>query len=116
MHNYKELSVWEKSVTLATDVYKSSKNFPEEELYGITSQIRRCAVSISSNIAEGADRKSKKEFSRFLYIANGSAYELETQLIISFNLSYLNENDYENLIISITEIQKMLYSLIKRIA
>jgi len=115
MHNYKELSVWVKSVSLATDVYKSSKDFPKEELYGITSQIRRCAVSISSNIAEGAGRKSKKDFSRFLYIANGSAYELETQLIISFNLSYLNENDYENLIISITEIQKMLYSLIKSI-
>jgi len=115
MHNYKELSVWEKSVSLATEVYKSTRKFPKEELYGITSQIRRCAVSISSNIAEGAGRKSKKEFSRFLCIANGSAYELETQLIIAFKLSYLSKKEYDNLIISITEIQKMLYSLIKRI-
>jgi len=68
------------------------------------------------SIAEGAGRKSKRDFSRFLHIANGSAYELETQLIISFKLSYLYENDYENLINSITEIQKVFYSLINRIA
>jgi four helix bundle protein len=115
MHNYKELTVWTKAVTLATDIYRATSEYPKSELYGITSQMRRCAVSISSNIAEGAGRSSNKDFARFLHIANGSSYELETQLLISKNLTYLKDAEFESLDNSLVEIQKMLYTLIKRI-
>lgn len=115
MHNYKELNVWTKAVSLATDIYKSTSDFPQSELYGITSQIRRSAVSISSNIAEGAGRSTSKDFTRFLHIANGSSYELETQLIISRNLGYIKNDEFESLNDSLTEIQKMLYTFIKKI-
>jgi len=115
MHNYKELSVWNESVSLATAVYKSTKKFPKDEKYGITSQIRRSVVSISSNIAEGAGRFGKKEFRQFLNIAYGSSYELETQLIISRNLEYLSELEFDHLANDLMKIQKMLYKLIKSI-
>jgi four helix bundle protein len=115
MHNYKELTVWTKAVKLATDIYRATSEYPKSELYGITSQMRRCAVSISSNIAEGAGRSSNKDFARFLHIANGSSYELETQLLISKNLTYLKDAEFESLDNSLVEIQKMLYTLIKRI-
>lgn len=111
MHQFKELKVWQKSVELATDVYNSTKNFPSEEKFGLTSQIRRSVVSISSNIAEGAGRKSKKEFKLFLNYAYGSCSELETQLIISKNLGFINEGTIAQLSDSINEIQKMIYSL-----
>ncbi|MEQ8523763.1 four helix bundle protein [Gracilimonas sp.] len=111
MHQFKELSVWNKAVDLATDVYSYTKNFPSEEKYGLTSQIRRSVVSISSNIAEGAGRKSKKEFKHFLNIAYGSGSELETQLLIARNLGFINNENYEALSEMITEIQKMIYSL-----
>lgn len=97
MHNYKELSVWNKSVSLATGVYSSTQKFPKVEKYGITSQIRRSVVSISSNIAEGAGRFGKKEFRHFLNIAYGSSFELETQLIISKNFKYLSESEFDQL-------------------
>lgn len=113
MHQFKELTVWQKAVDLATKVYQYTKNFPSEEKFGLTSQIRRSVVSISSNIAEGAGRKSKKEFKHFLNIAYGSASELETQLLIAQNLNFLDKNHYELLSESISEIQKMIYSLSK---
>lgn len=111
MHQFKELTVWKKSVELATDVYKHTKKFPSEEKYGLTSQIRRSVVSISSNIAEGAGRKSKKEFKYFLNIAYGSGSELETQLLIAKNLSFIKDENYAYLSEKITEIQKMIYAL-----
>jgi four helix bundle protein len=111
MHQFKELKVWQKSVELATDVYNSTNNFPSEEKFGLTSQIRRSVVSISSNIAEGAGRRSKKEFKVFLNYAYGSSSELETQLIISKNLGFINEEILAKLSESINEIQKMIYSL-----
>lgn len=111
MHQFKELKVWQKAVDLATEVYDSTKNFPQEEKFGITSQVRRSVVSISSNIAEGAGRKSKKEFKLFLNYAYGSCSELETQLIISKNLGFLNQGSLPVLSESINEIQKMIYSL-----
>lgn len=115
MHNYIELRVWNKSVDLATDIYMQTSNFPKSELYGITSQIRRSAVSISSNIAEGAGRSGKKEFKHFLNISNGSAFELETQIIISKKLGYIGDDEFDSLNVLIIEIQKMLYMLIKSI-
>lgn len=113
MHNYKELSVWNKSVSLATAVYSSTQKFSKVEKYGITSQIRRSVVSISSNIAEGAGRFGIKEFRYFLNIAYGSSFELETQLIISTNLEYLSELQFKQLMDDLMTIQKMLYKHIK---
>ena len=80
MNNFRKLKIWKRSISLATDVYDITNQFPKSELYGITSQVRRSVVSISSNIAEGAGRQSQKEFIQFLNIAKGSCYELETQL------------------------------------
>ncbi|MFK5879561.1 MAG: four helix bundle protein [Flavobacteriaceae bacterium] len=89
MHNYKKLNVWEESVNLVTDVYQLTDTFPNKEKFGLISQINRCSVSIPSNIAEGAGRSSKKEFSLFLGDALASSFELETQLIISNNLKFI---------------------------
>lgn len=110
MHNLKELKIWQKAVDLATDVYRLTADFPKEEKYGLTSQIRRSAVSISSNIAEGAGRNSDKEFAHFLGISNGSSYELQAQLIISKNLGLLN-SEIESILDQLDQIQKMNYSL-----
>lgn len=114
MDNFRNLIVWKRAVELATDVYRKTVNFPKFELYGLTSQIRRAAVSISSNIAEGAGRRSKKEFANFLGISYGSACELETQFLIARNLEYLNKDDFEILFNELNEIQKMLYALEKK--
>ena len=99
MKTHKDLEVWKNSIKLITNIYSTTRNFPKEELYGLTNQMRRCAVSIASNIAEGAARNSTKEFIHFLHIARGSLAELETQLIVSYNLSFLPEEtfkDFEN--------------------
>ena len=111
MNQYRNLKVWQKAVALATEVYRATGSFPKEETYGLTSQIRRCVVSIASNIAEGAGRSHEKEFAQFLSIAYGSAYELETQLIIARNLKYLTVLDFEAFEKALEEVQKMLYSL-----
>jgi len=115
MHHFKELNVWQKSTQLATNIYDLTTQYPKQETYGLTSQIRRCTISISSNIAEGAGRFSKKEFRHFLNIAYGSSFELETQLIISKNLKYVDDDSFETLNNKITDVQKMLYKLIKSI-
>lgn len=114
MDNFRNLIVWKRAVELATSIYMKTGNFPKSELYGLTSQIRRAAVSIPSNIAEGAGRRSKKEFSNFLSISYGSACELETQLLIAKNLGYLHTEDFKDLFSEIEEIQKMLYVLRKK--
>lgn len=111
MNNYKELIVWQKSVDLAVKIYEVTKDFPREELYGLTSQIRRSAVSIPSNIAEGAGRNSKKDFNNFLGISNGSSCELDTQLIIAQRINFINQSLQESLQQEINEIQKMNWSL-----
>jgi len=113
MNNYKELKIWQKSVELAVKVYQITKDFPKEELYGITSQIRRSAISIASNIAEGAGRNSKKDFNNFLGISNGSICELETQLIIAQQVNFVNQQVLESVQQEIVEIQKMNWSLKK---
>ena len=106
--DYKDLDVWKKSIELVTEIYSITANFPNEEKYGIVSQIRRAAVSIPSNIAEGCARFSDKENLRFLDIARGSLAELETQLIISKNLGFI---DSDNLIKKISPIAQMLSGL-----
>ena len=113
MHNLKELKIWKKAIDLTIDVYKATENFPKEEKYGLTSQTRRSAVSVPSNIAEGAGRNSDKEFSHFLGISNGSSYELQTQLIISNKLNLLSDTTVEPLLYRIDEIQKMNYGFQK---
>jgi len=114
MHNYKKLDVWNKAVDYATQIYSVTKNFPKDELYGITSQLRRASVSISSNISEGAGRNSDKEFRQFLNISFGSCSEIETQLIISYKLGYLSEDDFVSLTEEVISIQKILYKLIQK--
>jgi len=111
MHNFKKLSVWQKSIELTKEIYLLTNKFPEEELYGLTSQIRRSSISIPSNIAEGAGRNTGNDFIRFLDIANGSAFELETQIILAFNLKYITKNDMTSILNKIEEIQKMIYGL-----
>ena len=113
MHNFKELKVWKQGMEVAKNIYLITKTFPTEERYGLTSQINRCAVSIPSNIAEGCGRKSPKELYHFLSIALGSAYELETQLILSFNFGLVKEANFAAINSNICEIQKMIIGLQK---
>ncbi len=108
--NHKDLEVWKKSMDLVSNIYKITESFPNKELYGLTNQIRRAAVSIPSNIAEGAARNSKKEFIQFLYIALGSLSELETQIIIANRLEYLNNLD--TLSEDLKFVQKLINGLI----
>jgi four helix bundle protein len=113
MHNLKELKIWNKTIDLTVDVYKATADFPADERFGLLSQSRRSAVSIPSNIAEGAGKNSNKEFSNFLGISNGSSYELQTQLIISNKLNLLNDDLLDDLLKQIDELQKMNYSFQK---
>ncbi|SDG25599.1 four helix bundle protein [Pedobacter terrae] len=109
MNNLKELKIWNKAIDLAVDVYKATSTFPTDERFGLISQSRRAAVSIPSNIAEGAGRNSVKEFNNFLGIANGSSYELQTQLVIANKLAILESEILDPLIAQIDELQKMTY-------
>jgi four helix bundle protein len=113
MHNFKELKVWQLSRHLVKDVYDLTTDFPSNEKYGLTSQIRRCVVSIPTNIAEGCGRNTDKDFSHFLNISLGSAYELETLLTLCFDVKLISEQQFELLNIKISEIQKMTFGLIK---
>ncbi len=112
MARYEDLKVWKKSISLVKEIYRILEKFPQDELFGLISQIKRAVISIPSNIAEGKGRKSRKEFIHFLHISLGSLYELQTQLIIAKELKYIND---ENLLIlknKMDEIEKMINSLI----
>lgn len=113
MEAHKKLIVWQKSINLVKMVYATVQSFPENELFGLVSQMKRAAISIPSNIAEGFGRGSKKECKRFVHIALGSAIELDTQLIISKELGFLNENGFNSVNLLLMEIIKMLKSLIR---
>jgi len=113
MKTHKDLDVWKTGIDFVTNIYRVTSNFPKEELYGITSQIRRASISIPSNIAEGAAPNHSKEFKQFLYIALSSAAELNTHLIISGNLNFLNAGEAKNLISELDTISRMLQGLIK---
>jgi four helix bundle protein len=115
MKTHKDLEVWKKSIDFVASIYKLTSDYPKHELYGLTSQIRRCAVSIPSNIAEGAARNHDNEFRQFLYISLGSAAELETQLIISNKLGFVDNSKSQELIAELNTISKMLQGLIKSI-
>lgn len=113
VESFKQLIVWQKSIRLVKEVYNFTGQLPREELYGLTNQMRRCAVSIPSNIAEGKKRRTKKDFLQFLRIADGSAAELETQIIIAKELYPLI--DYFKAEALLEEVQKMLITIIKKL-
>jgi len=113
--DHEKLDVWKKSMKLVTEIYQISQRFPKEEIYGLTSQMRRSAVSIPSNIAEGKGRHTNPEFCQFLIHARGSLLELETQLQIACNLGYLESQKRDDLKVKTVEIGKMLNGLIKAI-
>ena len=112
----KDLEVWKKSMDLVSEIYKVTEAFPNKEIYGLTNQIRRAAVSIPSNIAEGTSRSSNKDFKRFLEIALGSAFEIETQLYCIQYLNLINEDSIDDILLLLNEEQKMINSYIIRIS
>ena len=113
LKNFKDLKVWQKAYQLCLDVYKISKDFPSEEKFGLTSQIRRSAVSVPSNISEGYGRRTTPDYIRSLYIAYGSNCELETQALLSGDLAYINNEKQNILLEKISEVERMLKALIK---
>ncbi len=115
INTFRDLIVWRKAIDFVTSIYKLTTSFPANELYGLSLQIRRCAVSIPSNIAEGYGRRSTKDYIRFLNIAMGSIYELQTQLEIGLNLNFISKSNYESNYKKIREIEIILRSLITKI-
>jgi len=113
--SYKDLNIWKRSIVVVEDIYKITKNFPKEEIYGLTSQLRRSAVSIPSNISEGFARFYNKEYRQFLFISLGSCAELSTQIIIALRLGYFEKKKADQLLKEIDEISKMTMSLIKKL-
>jgi four helix bundle protein len=115
MHSFKNLIIWKESMKLTVEIYKVTGTFPSDEKYGLTSQIRRASVSVPSNIAEGSSRSSDKDFSRFLSISLGSAFELETQIIIAKELHLMETSVFEKIILNLGDIQKMIIGLQSKI-
>ena len=115
IRSFRDLDIWKRSVDLAERIYATTKSFPPGEIYGLTQQLRRAAVSVPSNIAEGFGRFHNKEYIQFLFISLGSCAEMTTQLIIAQRLDYIKNNDAENLISEVEQISKMTMSLIKKL-
>jgi len=113
--SYQQLEVWQKAVTLVTEVYQVTRTFPREEIYGLTSQLRRAAVSIPANIAEGWGRNTTRDYIQFLRVARGSLLELETHLVIAGNLEFIDPSAQERLGQRTQEINRMLNGLIKSV-
>jgi four helix bundle protein len=111
LNDYKELEAWQIAMDLAQEVYRLTRDFPKEEIYGLTNQVRRAAVSIPSNVAEGASRAGSKEFLHFLHIARGSASELETQLMLAVKLGYLR--DSADLLAILSRVRRLINGLIR---
>ncbi len=115
MRNFRNFEIWKRSVKFTKEVYLLTNEFPDKEKYGLISQIQRAAVSVASNIAEGSSRKSQTDFARFLEIAIGSAFEVETQLIIAKELNYLKKQKFDEIIKQLTIIQKQINQLISKL-
>ena len=115
MKDFRDLKVWEKAHRLTLGVYKATSRFPREELYGLTSQMRRCGTSIAANLAEGCGKRGNNEFQRYLQIASGSASELDYHLLLSRDLQFLGAADYEALAKELVELRRMLTSLILKV-
>lgn len=107
MHRFKDLDIWKLSRKYCSEIYLVTSHFPDQEKFGLTNQLRRASVSVPSNIAEGSSRSSHKDFSRFLEIAIGSMFEIETQLLIAFDLGYINQAKLEELTLNLESIIKM---------
>ena len=114
IHNFRELVAWQKAMQLTKNVYVITKNFPTSEQYGLISQVQRAVVSIPSNIAEGAGRPTQKELVHFLSFSLGSAYELETELLLAYELNYITAEQSRQINAEIVEVQKLVYSLMKK--
>ena len=114
VHNFRELIAWQKSMALAKYIYTVSSHFPQSEQYALTSQVQRAATSIPSNIAEGAGRTTQKELVHFLSFALGSSYELETEISLAKEFVYIDNETYTDLNNEIVEVQKLIYSLMKK--
>ena len=115
MGNFRNLLIWQKAMLLVTDIYETSKSFPKEEIFGLTSQIRRCAISIPSNISEGYGRNSNQEFIRYLNISIGSLFELQTQIEIAYNIGYYNEESFKKMYDQTRELEIMTVSFLNKI-
>ena len=115
MQDFRSLKVWEKGHQFTLAVYKTTKSFPKEELFGLTSQIRRSSASIPANIAEGCGRGSDSDFGRFLQIAMGSASEVEYHLVLSRDLGYLQPSDHDRLTADVIELKRMLATLLRKV-
>jgi len=115
MKNFRNLLVWQKAHQLTLSSYRSTARFPNEEIYGLTTQIRRCSASVAANIAEGCGKRSNNELLRFLTMATGSASELEYHFPLARDLGYLAEEQYGNLEHAVTEVKRMLAGLIRKI-
>lgn len=113
--SFRDLNIWQKGIDLVKDIYKETQNFPRQEIYGLTNQIRRAAISIPSNIAEGHIRQHRAEFRQFLSVALGSLAELETQIVISRELNYISTEKSLNLIDQMGSLGKMIRGLIKKL-
>jgi four helix bundle protein len=113
LKNFKDLKVWQKAYQLCLEIYRITRKFPKEEIYGITSQMRRSAISIPSNIAEGYGRRTKGEYIQSLYIAYGSNCELETQVLLSGDLGFIEKSEFLRIQNEIGDIERMLKGLIK---
>ena len=113
LRNFKELSVWQKAYQLCLEIYRLTKKFPKEEIYNLTSQIRRAAVSVPSNIAEGYGRRTGPDYIRSLYISYSSVCELETQIMLSGDLGYVFKSDSEKVLNELAEVERMLKALIR---
>ncbi|HCU07016.1 MAG TPA: diversity-generating retroelement protein bAvd family protein [Holosporales bacterium] len=115
MRNFRNLDIWKSGFDLVKQIYNVTKGFPSSEMYGLTSQMRRASVSLPSNIAEGASRRTNTDFARFLEIALGSSFELETQLMLSMELDYLKAEDFEKIITNLNSLQKQINSLLTKV-
>lgn len=115
MNTFRDLLIWQKSMNIVTEIYQLTNSFPKEEFYGLSSQIRRCSVSIPSNIAEGYGRDGNNDYLRFLNISMSSLFEMQTQLEISFNLKFLSENQFNKINGESRELERMLIAFIRKI-
>lgn len=115
MHNFKELKVWEKARIMVKEVYVLTANLPKSEKYNLISQMQSCAVSVMSNIAEGAGRGTDNDFARFLDMALGSSFELESQLIVSADLNYFEESAFKEITTKLSEVQRMIIGLMNKL-
>lgn len=115
MRTFRDLLIWQKAMTLVTKTYTISSNFPKEEQFGLTSQIRRCSISIPSNIAEGYGRNTNKDYHRFLTISIGSLFEFQTQIEIAYNLKYISEIEFNTIFENSRELERMISSFMNKV-